>query len=222
MIKSFSCLSAFLCLATVGINLLPSHGFGAEPTTPSVNEDREKAPKAAAEKKHAGVRALVAFDPYSGRRSDSKKRRAAFDQGLKKAKVKIVAKHHYDNYLLVDCGERKPAEVLAEVPHHAGAIVFRDGKPVNVVPSQDKKRTPKKYAILRWGSSANGIKQMEADIEEFSNMPGVVAKKVNLAPGKRVFGNPFVLKLTPGEGKTLLEIFLIAEARFDYSKAKAE
>lgn len=206
-------------LGAVSFATTTEKGFCVSPTT----EEGENGPKAAADaRKHADTKVLVAFDPYSGRRADSKKRRAEFDQALKKSKVKIVAKHHYDNYLLLDCGARKPATVLAEVPHHAGAIVFCNGNLVDTIPSHDRKRTPKKYAILRWGSSANAMKQMKADINKYSSMPGVVAKKVNLAPGKHVFGNPFILKLTPSEGKTLLEIFLMAEAQFDHVEAKTK
>ena len=73
---------------------------------------------------------------------------------------------------------------------------------------------------MNWGSTANSIKKMNADIKKFSNMPGVVAKEIDLANGRVVFGNPNVLKLSPGKGKTLLEIFLIAEAQFDYQAEK--
>ncbi len=165
-----------------------------------------------------GTKVLVAFDPYSGRRADRKQRHEEFQQALKKEEVKIVTQYYYGNYLLLDCGKKKPAEVLKKVPHHAGAIVFHEGKLVSAIASQDKEKIPKKYAVLRWGSTANDVKRMKADIKKYSNTPGVIAEEINLAPGRFVAGNPLILKLTPGKGKTLLDIFILTEAQFDYAK----
>ena len=53
---------------------------------------------------------------------------------------------------------------LAKVPHHAGAIVFREGNFVKAIASHDKKRAPNKYAVLRWGSSLQAMEQMKKDI----------------------------------------------------------
>ena len=61
---------------------------------------------------------------------------------------------------------------------------------------------------------------MNSDLKKFANMPGVIAKKIDLSNGRIVFGNPNMLKLSPGKGKTLLEVFLIAEAQFDYQVDK--
>lgn len=168
------------------------------------------------------TKVLVAFDPYSGERADRKQRQEAFQQALKEAEVQIVTTYHYGNYLLLDCGTKEPAELLKTVPYHAGAIVFRDGELVTAIAAHDKKKTPKNCAILRWGSTANDVKRMQADIKKYSNMPGVVAEKINLRPGEVVFGNPWILKLTPGEGKTLLDIFVLAEAQFDYAEVQGK
>ena len=101
--------------------------------------------------------------------------------------------------------------------YHAGAIIFRDGSFVKAIAAPDNKKIPQKHAVLRWGSTAAAQKQMNADIERYSKMPGVVAKKINTAEGQFILGNPNKLVLTPSKDKTLLEIFLLAEAQFDHT-----
>jgi hypothetical protein len=167
--------------------------------------------------KFSGTMVLVGFDPYSSRRADSKQRQEAFHQALKKVEVQIVTQYNNGNYLLLDCGTNEPAEVLTKVPHHAGAIVFRDGKLASAIASSDRKKIPKSHAVLRWGSTANDMKRMQADIKKYSNMPGVVAEQIDPAAGRFVLGNSQLLKLTPGAGKTLLDMFIMTEAEFDFA-----
>ena len=59
---------------------------------------------------------------------------------------------------------------------------------------------------------------MERDVRKFTRMEGVVVKRVNAAGGPEAVpaGNPVYLKLTPGKDRTLLDIFILAEARFAY------
>jgi RNA polymerase sigma factor (sigma-70 family) len=163
-----------------------------------------------------GTKALVAFEAYFVREGA----REVFDRALKDADVNILKTYHYGKYLLLDCGRADPAAVLARVPYHAGAIIFREGAFVKAVASHDSKRIPAGYAVLRWGSTSTGMSKMERDIAKYSNMDGLIAEKLSSVPeGVEVAGNPTYLKLTPGKGKTLLEVFLLAEAQFDYVHA---
>ena len=166
----------------------------------------------------SGTKVLVAFDPHGATEGARQK----FQRGLKQAEVQVLHRHDHGFYLLLDCGKKDPASVLARVPHHAGAIVFQDGKFVRAIASYDNRRIPGSHAALRRGSSAADRAQMEKDAEKYSQMDGVVVKKISAAPGQEEFvaGNPWYLKLTPGKGRTLLDIFLLAEARFAYSSVK--
>ena len=162
----------------------------------------------------AGTKVLVAFDPAGVKEGA----RQEFQQGLQQAEVQVLSRYDNGRYLLLDCGRQTPASVLAKVPYHAGAIVFRDGKFMNAVASHDNRRIPGSYAVLRRGSSAEAVQQMERDVRKFTRMEGVVVKRVNAAGGPEAVpaGNPVYLKLTPGKDRTLLDIFILAEARFAY------
>jgi hypothetical protein len=191
-------------------------------TSPTEQDEKAESNASTLPTEIGGTKVLVAFDPYSGRRADREQRQKEFQQSLKKVGIRIVTQYRYGNYLLLDCGAKKPDEVLTRVPHHAGAIVFRGGRFTRAIASYDKKKIPKNYAVLRWGSTANDVRRMQADIKKYSSMPGVVAESVNPADGKFVLGNPRILKLTPETDKTLLGIFILAEAQFDYAKVQAE
>jgi hypothetical protein len=49
-------------------------------------------------------------------------------------------------------------------------------------------------------------------------MPGVVVEKINPHRGAETDHHAWILKLTPAEGKTLLEVFLQTRARFYYKE----
>jgi len=171
----------------------------------------------------SGPRVLVAFDPYDVKEGAE----AEFQRGLKDTKVKVLMTYHYGFYYLLDCGDKSPEDVLKGVPFHAGAIVFRDGNFVNAIASHDGKQVPKNYAVLRWGSNLEAVQEMEKDVAKFSKMDGVVAKfhqwkRKSDRLEDQVAGNPSWMQLNPGKGKTLLEVFLLAEAQFDYSEAKVK
>lgn len=177
----------------------------------------------------SGTKVLTAFNTneyYVGDQESNA--RKEFDTALEKSKVRILKTYDNNRYKLLDCGAQNPEEVMAKIPHHAGAIVFSEGKFVIAIASPDKmkafdgkggkKRIPAEYAVLRWGSTESARNQMEADTEKYSKMEGVDAKLLSSAPGQedQIGGNPWFLKLTPGEGKTLLDVFLLAEGQFDY------
>jgi hypothetical protein len=61
---------------------------------------------------------------------------------------------------------------------------------------------------------------MEQDLARFSRMPGVRAEKVQTHPGEHGTINPWILKLTPAGGTTLLEVFLRTRADFHYKEIK--
>jgi hypothetical protein len=144
------------------------------------------------------------------------------EDALKKARAVVVEKVTAKTYLL-DCGKEKPHDVVQRLPGHQGAINFHDGEFKEALGYRTRKGAylvPQPYASLRWGSTFNAIKQMEQDIERYSKLPGVGAEKVNTRPGERVFGNPWMPKLTPAKGKTLLEVFVLTKAGFDFKEGK--
>jgi hypothetical protein len=158
--------------------------------------------------KYQGQRLLVRF---GGSDADAEK-------ALGEAKATVVEKIAAKTFLL-DFGADKPKDVLERLPKHEGAIVFQDGAFKEALGYKNRKgitMVPQPYACLRWGSNANAMKQMEQDVERCSKLPGVRAEKINNAPGKKVFGNPWILKLTPTDGNTLLQVFVQAKAGFDY------
>jgi hypothetical protein len=144
------------------------------------------------------------------------------DDALKNARAVVVEKVTAKTYLL-DCAKEKPHDVLQRLPGHQGAMVFHDGAFKEALGYKTRKGAylvPQPYASLRWGSTFNAIKQMEQDIARYSKLPGVVAEKINTRPGERVFGNPWMLKLTPAKGTTLLEVFVLTKAGFDSKEGK--
>ena len=163
----------------------------------------------------AGTKVLVAFDPRGLRTGAARK----FEQGLKNGEVLVLHRYGRGACLILDCGKKDPVSVLAGVPSHAGAIVFQDGRFVRAIASHDNRRIPGNHAILRRGGSAAEMALMEKDFEKVSQIDGVVVQKISDVPGqsKPPAGHPWYLKLTPGKGRTLLEIFLLTEARFAYS-----
>ena len=200
-----------------GLAILAITLTAVEARTDSQQDGKKESKTLALSAKVAGTKLLVAFDRYSGRSADRKQRQMEFQDSLKQEGVRIEAQYRYGTYLLLQCGKEDPNEIIKKVPYHAGAIIFSDGKFVKSIAAHDNKKIPQKHAVLRWGSTAAAVKQMKVDIEKYSKMPGVVAKKINTAEGQFILGNPNKLVLTPSKGKTLLEIFLLAEAQFDHT-----
>jgi hypothetical protein len=162
--------------------------------------------------KYRGQKVLVLFA-----RADT-----GAEEALKKAKVAIMEQITASAYL-IDCGKEKPREVVEALPGHQGAIVFGDGEFKEAIGYLDRRKrlqVPQPYASVRWGSTANDQKRMQADVDKFSKMPGVKAEHINTRPGEKVIGNPWMLRLTPAKGKTLLEVFVLTRAGFDYKEMK--
>ena len=86
------------------------------------SEGRQAKPKKQSEKVDGksvdltGIKMIVAFDPYSGNRRESKQRQQAFRDGIKASKAKVLKEYHYGFYQLVDCSDRTPADVLKKIP----------------------------------------------------------------------------------------------------------
>jgi len=167
----------------------------------------------ASEQKYPGEKVLVQFS-----RVDQ-----SVEDAVTKAKLTVVEKIGTIGMVL-DCGKEKPGAAVMALPNYQGAIIFRDGQFAEAIgykTAKGKFMVPQSYACLRWGSTQNHMKQMEADIERCSKLVSVHSEKINLRPGERVLGNPWMLKLTPEKGTTLLEVFHLTGAKFDYVEGNA-
>ncbi len=168
-----------------------------------------------------GKKVLIAFDPFQMEEGAAGK----FERGLKDTKTPVLITYRYGFYHLLDCGDKAPEDIVKSVPFHAGALVFRDGNFEKAIPSHDGKRTPSNYAAKRWGSSMEAVAEMMKEKERLSKTEGIVAKfhewrPKSKKPEDQIAGNPSWLELRPGKGKTLLEVFLLAQAQFDYPAQK--
>ena len=145
----------------------------------------------------------------------------SFEKALAASGAKVLKAYGgHDRYRLLDLEGRPVRPTLKKIPHHAGAMVFRNGHLVQTIPSTIDGAMPDPYAVLTWGSNDLAIKKMEKDFRTYKKMKGVRADMLtNLSPTDgEVGGNPSFLRLmpTPGRSKRLLEIFLLAEAQFRY------
>ncbi len=161
----------------------------------------------AAQRRFPGEKVLVQFSQVT----------QAVEDAVKKAQLTVVEKIG-SHGLVLDYGAEKPRDVLVALPNYQGAIIFREGAFVEAIgykSANGKYKVPQAYACMRWGSSENHMKQMQADVERCSQLPGVNAEKINTKPGQKIYGNPWMLKLTPKQGTTLLDVFHLTGAKFD-------
>ena len=124
----------------------------------------------------------------------------------------------YSALMLLDCGRKEPAEALKAIPYRLAGIVFLDGRYERALPvGQPPKwlvtakagQVPAHYAFKRWGSA---LGERLEDQARFKALRGV---KVEITPPSGASGNGGCAKLTPAEGHTLLEVFLLSGAGFD-------
>lgn len=170
-----------------------------------------------------GSKVLIAFDV--GSPTDNVHRIPHqipdIEAALQKSGCRIVERVNRSLYL-VD-GLQHSRQFLKALPHRQGMLVFEDGRFRESVPYENHHHPgqllqAEPFACVRGVSGAHSLKAMKQDIARFAQMPGVVAEAINIETGTKTGGESWILKLTPAEGKTLLEVFLQTRAGFYYKE----
>jgi len=140
------------------------------------------------------------------------------------AVVKVLARSDarkdrltYSSLLLLDCGKKDPEAALKTVPHVLAGIVFMDGRweraiPVAKTPHEAIAKVgqvPEPYAYKVWGA----MERLAAPAEQ-QRLRSMKELKVETMPSSGASGDFGVVKITPGEGHTLLDAFLLSGAGF--------
>jgi hypothetical protein len=171
-----------------------------------------------------GIKVLIAFDVGSPSDDESaiRHRTADVDAALKKAGCRIIERVNR-SLCLIDGLKHPPSANLQLLPHRQGALVFEDGQLRESLPFENKHHRghflqAEPFACLHWAPGPHHQEAMEHDVARFSRMPGVVVEKVKSQGIGNGAGNSWILKLTPAEGKTLLEVFQETRAGFHYKE----
>ena len=75
---------------------------------------------------------------------------------------------------------------------------------------------PARYAYMFWGAVEWTVKTKE--LARYRSLRGVTVEETPSAP--RLAGNGGSVKMTPEPGTTLLEVFLLTQAKFSYAKGE--
>jgi hypothetical protein len=133
-----------------------------------------------------------------------------------------AARLTYGAMLLLDCKGQSPEKVVRTLPDFVTGIVFQNGQYQQALPVETvskwsvtvkKGQVPAPYAFyVRGGSAYVNLQQGQQDVKRFKTMPEVIVEA--FAPPAGQAGGGWMAKLTPAPGRTLLEVFLLTETRF--------
>lgn len=221
-----------LGLIALGIALPLYQAYASKPAA----EDRAAVPEQKTEnlpEDLRGQRVLVDCRFYSpnppGKEQTAKAEEVR--SALQKANVRLVkilsekeestACWTYMAMLLLDCKGQLPSKALADMPSYCpGGIVFQDGNYQEGLPLGEKAKTPAPWGYAGWSAPERSIGgKFDRDVARFEKIPGLKLKYLDTNDGTP--GSYISAQLTAEAGKkTLLEIFVLTEASFEYVDAK--
>lgn len=187
----------------------------------------DNSPGARLPEKLRGHKLLVAFDVWATGREEQAVQRQTTHAKAALAKAGAVGIEQLQPGLfLVDCRGQDPAALLKDLHHRQGALVFHDGHYHASIPFErphhpDQLLVAAPFACLHFGPGHEAQQELEQARLRFADMPGVVVEKFHAQAGDYPLGHPWRLKLTPGKGTTLLEVFLLTKAGFHYTEKKS-